>query len=364
LADRTLGETMDIGAVRLGRYAGVMVNRPASQTAMALTLILFFGSAVLIYFSCEYFVNGVEWLGKRLAISQTATGTILAAFGTALPESVVTFVAVVFGHTAAEREIGIGAALGGPLALSTLAYGVVGLTLMGSARLKVRRKEALDVDSHRLSRDQGWFLSIFICKLALGLVAFPGKPWLGFLFIGAYALYVLKELRRDEHTVDEGDLEPLKFRPSDPYPSLFWSALQTGIALIAIFIASRVFVAQLDTIGPWLGLRPQLVALLLSPIATEMPETMNAIIWVRQGKEKMALANISGAMMIQATIPTAFGLFGTPWLLERPLIFAGIVTAITVLVLFFMFRGGRVTGKRLSWASVFYLLFVGALFLR
>src|SRR5689334_23703864 len=87
---------------------------------MALILVLFFGSGILIYFSCEYFVNGVEWLGKRLAVSQTATGTILAAFGTALPESVVTFVAVVFGNTDAEREIGIGAALGGPLALSTL----------------------------------------------------------------------------------------------------------------------------------------------------------------------------------------------------------------------------------------------------
>jgi cation:H+ antiporter len=331
---------------------------------MALTLILFFGSAVLIYFSCEFFVNGVEWLGKRLEISQTATGTILAAFGTALPESVVTFVAVVFGHSPAEREIGVGAALGGPLALSTLAYGVVGLTLLGSARLKVRRKEALDVDSGRLSRDQGWFLSIFIVKLALGLVVFPGKPWLALLFLGAYALYVIKELRRDERTVDEGELEPLKFRPKDTQPSLFWSALQTGIALVVIFIASRVFVAQLDVIGPFLGLRPQIVALLLSPIATEMPETMNAIIWVRQGKENMALANISGAMMIQATIPTAFGLFFTPWLFERPLIFAGGITAITVLALFFMFRGGRVTGKRLSWASAFYLLFVGALLLR
>jgi cation:H+ antiporter len=364
LADRMLGETMNIGTVRLGRCAGVMVNRPAPMSIMALTLILFFGSAVLIYFSCEYFVNGVEWLGKRLDISQTATGTILAAFGTALPESVVTFVAVVFGHSPAEREIGVGAALGGPLALSTLAYGVVGLTLLGSTRLKVRRKEALDVDSGRLSRDQGWFLSIFIVKLALGLVVFPGKPWLALLFVGAYAFYVVKELRRDERTVDEGELEPLKFRPSDPQPSLFWSALQTGIALVVIFIASRVFVAQLDVIGPWLGLRPQLVALLLSPIATEMPETMNAIIWVRQGKENMALANISGAMMIQATIPTAFGLFFTPWLFERPLIFAGGITAITVLALFFMFRGGRVTGKRLSWASAFYLLFVGALILR
>ena len=108
---------------------------------MTLALILFFGSAVAIYLSCEFFVNGVEWVGQRLQLAQTATGTILAAFGTALPETVVTFVAIVFGDTDAELDIGVGAALGGPLALSTLAYGVVGLTLMGSARLKVRRKK-------------------------------------------------------------------------------------------------------------------------------------------------------------------------------------------------------------------------------
>ncbi len=342
-----------------------MVVPPSPDgSVMALTLLLFFGSAVLIYLSCEFFVNGVEWLGARLKVGQTATGTILAAFGTALPESVVTFVAVFFGSTAAEREIGIGAALGGPLALSTLAYSVVGLTLMGSARLKVKRKEALDVDCRRLSRDQAWFLSIFICKLGLGMVAFPGKHWLGFLFLGAYAFYVWKELRRDESIADDEALAPLKFCRPGQTPTLFWAALQTGVALAVIFAASRIFVAQLDVIGPWLGLKPQLVALLLSPIATEMPETMNAIIWVRQGKENMALANISGAMMIQATIPTACGLFGTPWLFERPVMLAGGVTAIAVLALFFMFRGEKVTGKRLSWSSLLYLLFAGALLLR
>ena len=331
---------------------------------MALTLFLFLGSAVLIYLSCKFFVNGVEWVGARLNVSQTATGTILAAFGTALPESVVTFVAIAFGTTPAEREIGVGAAMGGPLVLSTLAYGIVGLTLMGSERLRIRRKGALEVDYRRLSRDQGWFLIIFIGKLALGLVAFPGKPWLGFLFLAAYALYVWKELGRPESAADAVRLESLKIRRTDAQPALFWALVQTGGALAVIFVASHIFVGQLETIGVWFGASPQLVALLLSPIATEMPETMNAIIWVRQGRENMALANISGAMMIQATIPTAFGLFGTPWLFERPLSVAGAVTAITVLALFFMFRGEKITGKRLSWASVFYLLFVGALLLR
>jgi cation:H+ antiporter len=54
--------------------------------------------------------------------------------------------------------------------------------------------------------------------------------------------------------------------------------------------------AQLETIGPWRGMSAQLVALLFSPIATQMPETMNAIIWVRQGKECMAFYNLSGAI--------------------------------------------------------------------
>ena len=84
------------------------------------------GSAAVIYVACESFVNGVEWLGHRLSLSQTATGTILAAFGTALPESVVTLVATAFGKTDAQRELGVGAALGGPLALATTDRNLLG----------------------------------------------------------------------------------------------------------------------------------------------------------------------------------------------------------------------------------------------
>jgi cation:H+ antiporter len=323
---------------------------------MALTILLFLGSAVAIYLACEYFVNGVEWVGQRLNMGQTATGTILAAFGTALPESVVTLVAVVFGSNVAEKDIGVGAALGGPLALSTLAYSVVGLTLLGSRTLSVRRKSRLDVDARRLSRDQSWFIGIFIFKIGLGLVAFPGKSWLGLLFLAAYGLYVAKELSAAGDTAEAVDLEPLKLRPG-AHPSLAWAALQTIGALVIIFVASRIFVNQLGAIGSWIGVAPQPLALLLSPIATEMPETMNAIIWVRQGKERLALANISGAMMIQATIPSALGLLFTPWLLEWSLIWAGVVTLAATAILYMMFRTGRITPLKLAWAASLYVLF-------
>ncbi len=318
---------------------------------MVLTLVLFLGSATAIYLACGFFVNGVEWVGHRLRIGQTATGTILAAFGTALPESVVTFVAVVFGHGAAEKDIGVGAALGGPLALSTLAYSVVGLTLIGSRTLGVAPKAALNIDARRLGRDQAWFLGVFVVKLGLGLVVFPGKAWLGVLFLAAYGLYVAKELRNPDSTADMADIEPLKLAPKSASPPLGLAALQTTAALLVIFSASRVFVSQLGTIGAWFGLAPQLVALLLSPVATEMPETMNAVIWVRQGKERLALANISGAMMIQATIPSALGLFFTPWLLQRSLVLAGAVTLLAIVALYVMFRRGNITPLRLAWAS-------------
>ncbi len=324
---------------------------------MLATFVLLLASAGIIYLSCELFVNGVEWLGRKLDVSQTATGSILAAFGTALPESVVTLVATAFGDHQAQKQIGVGAALGGPLALSTIAYAVVGLCLLVyGQRLGRGDRVLVKVDGSRLSRDQAWFLGIFVFKIALGLVAFSFKPWLGIAFLAAYAGYFWAEMK-GEGDDEEGEPAALKLRPRDANPHLGWVLAQTAAATLAIFAASRVFVGQLEAVGPWLRLSPQLTALLLSPIATELPETMNAFIWVRQGKERLALANISGAMMIQATVPTAFGLFFTPWVLDRPLLAAAAVTGLSICFLFLAFRRGQVSGAMLSQVGWLYGVF-------
>ena len=325
--------------------------------SMALSVLLFLLCAGAIYLSCEYFVNGVEWVGRRLGIGATATGTVLAAFGTALPESAVTFIAVV-GRNTAQKEIGVGAAVGGPLVLSTISYAVVGLVLW-SSRHKLRRANTeLQLDTLRLSSDQAWFLLIFVVVLALGLVSFPFKRWLGILLFGAYALYVWREMTAGhgrEH--DDEQLEPLKFRPGNPNPSLAWASLQTLIALVVIAVASHSFVDQLESIGTHLGVSPQLVALILSPVATELPETLNALIWVRQGRERLALANISGAMMIQATVPAGLGVFFTTWRFDSPLVIAASTATTAVVLLWLMFRRQRVSGISLIPLGLLYVLF-------
>lgn len=324
--------------------------------ATLLAFVLLAGSALAIYLACEYFVNGVEWVGRKLAVSQRATGSILAAFGTALPESVITFIAVVFGANAAQKSLGIGAALGGPLVLSTIAYGVVGLTLLLARKRLPHGPVAIAKFAH-LSRDQGWFLVVFVVKLALGLVAFAWKPWLGVLFLAAYAAYFRVEMRGEElHAADEAP-EPLKLTPRRAEPATWAALAQTLVALLVIFGASQLFVEQLTVLGPVLGIPPQLLALLLAPVATELPETLNAVIWVRQGKYQLALANISGSMMIQATVPTALGLFFTPWLFDPSLVLSAAITMLAVVVLLWAFRHGKASPTLLASMLLLYALF-------
>jgi cation:H+ antiporter len=338
--------------------------------------VLLIACAAVIYLSCEWFVNAVEWLGQRLNVGRLAVGTILAAFGTALPESVVTFVAVVFGHSAEQKDIGVGAAMGGPLALATVAYGVTGVMLLSRRRARAKAGVAAGVpdasgaapvpghdlgDTGRLARDQRWFLAIFVVKVALGLVAFAIKPWLGLLFFAAYAVYFWREIRSDGGDGEGEDLDPLLMQRRRSTPSTSAVVAQTLITLLIIFGASQLFVRQLDAIGPMLGLPAAVTALLLSPIATELPEVMNAIIWVRQGKTSLALANISGAMMIQATVPSGLGLLFTPWRFDAALLIAGIVTMAAIIYLLILLRAGTFNPRTLAFAAVFYLAFAAAL---
>lgn len=365
----------EAAAVPLARSSSEPPLVREGWTSPVIHFVLLIVCAVAIYLSCEWFVNAVEWLGARLNIGKTAVGTILAAFGTALPESVVTLVAVTTGATEEAKNIGVGAAMGGPLALATVAYGVTGAMLL----LKRRRENRLVLattgmassvpedddalgdakDMKRLAKDQKWFLPIFVVKVALGLVAFAFKPALGVLFFAAYAVYFCREIRssRADDSGEEEELEPLKLQPRKASPDTWAVAVQTLATLAVIFFAAHYFVKQLDAIGPMLGLSATVTALLLSPIATELPEIMNAVIWVRQGKTRLALANISGAMMIQATVPSGIGLLFTKWHFDGALLWSGLITMAAIVYLLLTMRARKLTPARLAVAAGFYVVF-------
>ena len=84
-------------------------------------LIVLAVSFVLILAGAELFTNGIEWFGRKLGLAEGAVGSVLAAVGTALPETMIPIIAIVFASGASTSGIGVGAILGAPFMLATLA---------------------------------------------------------------------------------------------------------------------------------------------------------------------------------------------------------------------------------------------------
>ena len=135
------------------------------------------------------------------------------------------------------------------------------------------------------------------------------------VLLGIYAWYVKGHFEADPD-VDAEDLAPLRFhridrgahRADPTVPRLRVVNLQVIAALGLIILGAVFFVDAVEHLATELGVDEVLLALVIAPIATELPEKFNSIIWVRAGKDTLAMGNITGAMVFQSTIPTVVAL--------------------------------------------------------
>jgi cation:H+ antiporter len=103
----------------------------------------------------------------------------------------------------------------------------------------------------------------------------------------------------------------------------------------------------------------------IAPIATELPEKFNSLIWVRQGKDTLAMGNITGAMVFQSAIPTVVALVfaADAWRVTEDSMIAFASAGIAFLsvgaVFLPMWRRARLDGRALLVGGVFYLAFLG-----
>lgn len=280
-------------------------------------LILLVASFAVILAGALLFTNGIEWTGHRLEMGEGAVGSLLAAVGTALPETLIAIVALV-GATKSE-DVAIGAIVGAPFLLATLAMGLVGLTAYLYRR---RRRQGIELNAHvpTLDRDLAFFFIFFALGLALGFGAPESlRVAAGIVFFGAYVLYVQRTLTRGGEMQAEESLNPLIIaRPDatreDPRdPALYASLVQALVGLAAMVGGAHLFVESLLQVAEDLGVEAIVLSLILAPLATELPEKVNSFFWVREGKDSLALGNITGAMVFQSTIPVGIGLLFTDW---------------------------------------------------
>src|SRR4051812_7190195 len=168
---------------------------------------------VVILMGAELFTNGIEWFGRKLELAEGAVGSVLAAVGTALPETMIPIIAILFGTGAASHAVGVGAILGAPFMLATLAMFVTGVAVLLAARHR-EAGDVMPVDTGVLAHDMGYFAIAY--ALAVGAGFLPLEPvWLKWIvavvLLGIYAWYVKGHFEADVE-VDAEDLAPLRFR--------------------------------------------------------------------------------------------------------------------------------------------------------
>lgn len=273
---------------------------------------------LVILAASELFTNALEHLGEKLGISEGVTGSVFAAVGTALPETMVPLLALFAGtaNVSINEEIGVGAILGAPLMLSTLST-----CLMALAILRRRGMHGhVRPERSGLVRDLDFFLFAFVLAAAAMFVPQEARHVRGALSIAlllTYFVYIMLTLRASEKLVQEGhgtEAEVKMFLCRLGLPeNLPTILLQLCIGLALLVFGAEGFIRGVEGVSHLIGISALLLSLLIIPIATELPEKVNSILWIRRGKDTLAFGNITGAMVFQGTLLPAIGIMLTPW---------------------------------------------------
>ena len=142
---------------------------------MALELALVSVSLVIILIAAELFTNAVEWFGHRLGLAEGAVGSVLAAVGTAMPETMIPIIAILATGTEGGHDIGIGAILGAPFLLSTAAFAVTGLGVLFFAKKRTTGQN-MHLDAQVIGRDIGYFFVVYVFAIAASFLRQHGVP--------------------------------------------------------------------------------------------------------------------------------------------------------------------------------------------
>jgi cation:H+ antiporter len=263
------------------------------------------------------FTNAVEWAGVRLGLGQGAVGSVLAAVATAMPESLIPVIAIITGGKEAD-PVAIGAIVGAPFLLATLAMAVCGVSALV---YRARRVSAqLQPDRGATARDLYVILGALLLAVVVGLAdARPLRIAGAVVLLAGYAILTWKTIvqGREEGGADEPASLYFDTTKNDP-PTNLQIIVQVVVSVGMLIGAAQLFVSNIEHLARGLGVDPLILTLVIAPLATELPETLNSVIWIRQGKDTLALGNVTGALVLQSMPLVAFGMLFTSWQLSAP----------------------------------------------
>ena len=320
---------------------------------------------LLIVGCCVVFTNAVEHMGKIYNLNEGAVGSILAAVGTALPETIVPLVAILGAYlahsdVAVGEEIGIGAILGAPFLLSTLAMFVTGVAVIVFWRLG-KRERKMTANYVVMFRDLKFFFVSYSMAIVAGFIPVKSlKIAVAVVLLLYYLFYVYKTLSCSHSECGESaELDELLFERIFKRYSAFWVWFQVAVSIGALIFFAHLFVEQIKFFAQIFSINPLVLSLILAPIATELPEKFNSVLWIGQKKDTLALGNITGAMVFQSCIPTAIGILLTPWVFATESVINIVLVFFATATLFINLCRDKVFSAHiLITCGLFYLIYL------
>jgi Ca2+/Na+ antiporter len=277
---------------------------------------------VLLVLATVIFAEGVEKVAVRLGLTRFATGALLTAPLTALPETIIAILSPFQGGLS-YLEVGAGSVLGAP-----------SITILVGAPMVVlaHRSRAVNVG---VSRNYILFAAIFLPSI-LALL-FLREPVFRFtLAFGLMALYVqfARGIYREEGELMESRSRTVLERV------LRTDSMALTLMQVSASLALMIYAADSFMEGVVASVDPLAYSLLLSPLGTCLEEVLVAAYWSLRRKADVALSLLSGENLIQTTFVLGVGIFATGMYLPLGTIAIALVYTTAALALAAILRAG------------------------
>ena len=226
--------------------------------------------SVMLYFGSEWIVKGGVSIADRLGISPLVIGLTIVAFGTSLPELIVSIIAAIEGSS----EIAVGNAVGSNIAN-------VGLVLGLSAII-------FPISIHYSDLRRDLFIYLGVCALFI-LFAFDGRisrfeGMILFISLIYYVLMSIKHPNGEKSGSEEGATGSL---------GRLAAYIVVGIALLAfganLFVDGAIFLARL------LGISEITIGMSVVAFGTSLPELATSAMAAYRKESAISIGNIVGS---------------------------------------------------------------------
>ncbi len=297
--------------------------------------ILFIIGSVLIFYGSSLLIDNSTLIARSLNISPIVIGLTVIAFGTSLPELVVSVIAILRG----EGAIVLGNIVGSNIANILLVLGVI-VTI-----------KPLDINFSSLKQGSIYLLIATSCLMIMiwsqELSFIPG-----FILLILFGIYMISQFRSNKKNDYDSDISEIDFK--------FLYILYIILGSIILGYGSHLFINSSIQIASFFNVPKIVISVSLVAFGTSVPELVTSIVAVRKGEPNFVIGNILGSNIINIFLVLGSSLiisdiYVTILGIFYPSIFMLVSALILILLLLSTSKLNRIHGLFLF---ILYLIFI------